>query len=258
MTRFYEANKIAEVLQIKRPLTFFDVETTGPWETEDRIVQLGFVRLAPNEEPLERELEFNPEKPVGESEKIHGISDEFLADKPLFRQQARQLYAEVFDGDIVAYNGRFDIRMLKAEFRRAGIDWQPGKLVDPYRIFADMEPRNLEAAVRFFLDERLDNAHTALADTRGMLRVLLAMFERYPEDSLPRDVDELDHRYFKQVPEGFVDAQRKLALRDGVLYFNFGKNVGKKVKDHRDYAEWMLGKDFSPEVKDALREALKS
>lgn len=252
--RFHDEEKIAKLLEIERPLTFFDVETTGPFHSIDRVIQLGFIRLAPGEEPIERELNFNPEMEVPEeATKIHGITNEELIDKPFFRQQAKQLESEIFDGDIVAYNGKFDIKMLKSEFDRAGIKWKPGKLVDPYRIFADMEPRNLEAAVKFYLGETLDNAHTAIADTRGMLRVLLAMFERYPEEDLPRSVDKLHHRYFKQIPEGYLDPERKLALRNGEVIFTFGKHKGKKAKDNPDYVQWMLGADFSSEVKDALR-----
>lgn len=252
--RFHDAEEIAKLLDIQRPLTFFDVETTGPFET-DRIVQIGFVRVAPGEDTREAELNFDPEVSIpAEVVKVHGITNENVAGKPKFRQQAKQLQAEIFDGDICAFNGNFDIVMLRAEFRAAGIDWRPGKLVDPFKIFVDFEPRNLEAAVKFYLGERLTNAHTALADTHGMIRIFAEQLKRY--DELPKTVDEIHYHYFERVPEGYVDPDRKLAIRDGDLVFTFGKNKGKKVKDHLDYAKWMLDQSFSKQVKDAIRELL--
>jgi DNA polymerase-3 subunit epsilon len=128
------------------------------------------------------------------------------------------------------------------------------------RIFHLKEPRNLEAAVRFYCDRELEGAHSAEADATATLDVLDAQLGRYPD--LPRDPAAL-HAFCNPGHDRFVDRARKFRWNDqGAAVFAFGKHEGKALKDmvtnpqDRGYLEWMLGKDFPEETKGILREAL--
>ena len=110
-------------LNLRKPIVFFDLETTGINITHDRIVEISIVKIMPNGEKIERTRRVNPEMPIpAEATAIHHITDEDVAGEPTFRQLAKSL-AAVFTGcDVAGYNSnRFDIPMLDQEFRRAGV-----------------------------------------------------------------------------------------------------------------------------------------
>jgi DNA polymerase-3 subunit epsilon len=127
-------------------------------------------------------------------------------------------------------------------------------------IFHAMERRDLTAAYRFYCDRELEGAHDALADVTATLEVLDAQLGRYPD--LPADIDGL-HRFCNPDEGRYVDRSRKFVWNDqGEAVFTFGKLAGRSLddvaadRDARGYLEWMLGKDFSEEVKAILRDAL--
>jgi len=254
--RFIEAHRLAKILQLDSPIVFLDVETTGPYPAVDRVIQLGFIRID-KEEVTEKELLFSVDGGIpAEATKIHGITNDQLNDKPKFSQQAKQL-AEVLDADICGYNGDFDIRMLQAEFDRSKVRWNHGLLIDPFKVFVAEEKRDLTAAVKFYLGEDHTNAHTALADTRAALRIMLAQLQKY--DHLPKTVQELNHHLFGKIPEGYLDPKRRLAMRDGEVVLAFGVHTGKRVKDQvpESYINWLLRTDFSDDVKELIKKEIQ-
>lgn len=101
---------------------FLDTETTGlSPESGDRIVEIGCIEMVNRRltgETLHCYL--NPERPVGDSERIHGLSDAYLADKPLFASVVDQLMAFVDGAEIIIHNAEFDLRFLNEELRRLG------------------------------------------------------------------------------------------------------------------------------------------
>ena len=104
-------------------LVFLDTETTGlnP-EAGDRVVEIGCVELV-NRRPTGRDLHFyvNPERANHEDAfKVHGLSDEFLAAKPLFAHVADELLDYVSGAEIIIHNAAFDTAFLDAELRRIG------------------------------------------------------------------------------------------------------------------------------------------
>lgn len=247
-------------LSLKRPIIFFDLETTGLNITNDRVVELSFIKVFPDGHEEERTRRINPEMPIPkEATKVHGITDDDVKDCPTFKQVAKSL-AGIFQGcDLGGFNSnRFDIPMLAQEFARAGvdIDLKKSKFVDVQTIFFKKEPRNLVAAYKFYCDKDLSNAHSANADTRATLEVLKAQLDRY--DDLKNDVDFLAP-YSSQTRN--VDLAGKIIKNDnGVPVFNFGQHKGKPVEDvlaeTPQYYDWMAKSDFADDTKRVVLEIL--
>lgn len=133
-------------LNLRNPLIFFDLETTGVNISKDRIVEISYIKIMPNGTEQEKTLRINPEMPIpAESTAIHHITDDDVKDKPTFKEVAKEL-SRVFEGcDIAGFNSnKFDIPLLMEEFLRAGvnIDFTRRKFIDVQTIFHKMEQRN--------------------------------------------------------------------------------------------------------------------
>lgn len=139
-------------LKLKRPIAFFDLETTGIKVATDRIVEISIVKIHPNGKKEVKTRRVNPEIPIPkETSEIHGIYDEDVKDEPTFKQIARSLDAFIQNCDLAGYNSnKFDVPLLAEEFLRAGIDFdvENRNLVDVQNIFHKMEQRTLVAADR--------------------------------------------------------------------------------------------------------------
>ena len=156
-------------LNLKNPIVFFDLETTGINIAADRIVEIAWLKVDLNGNETSKTQRINPEMPIPEKvTAIHGISNEDIKDAPTFNEIARTLAKEIEGCDLAGYNSiRFDIPLLAEEFLRAGvdIDLSKRKFVDVQVIFMKMEPRTLTAAYKFFAGKELSDAHSAEADT---------------------------------------------------------------------------------------------
>jgi DNA polymerase-3 subunit epsilon len=116
-----------------------------------------------------------------ESSLVHGIYDEHIKDEKRFNELGQQIADFIHDSDLAGYNSnKFDIPMLMEEFLRAGVqfDLENRHFVDVQNIFHQMEQRTLKAAYQFYCDKQIINAHSAEADTRATMEVLLAQIER--------------------------------------------------------------------------------
>jgi len=217
-------------LQLKRPLVVFDLETTGISVTADRIVEICMLKANPDGQEEIRTYRVNPEMPIpsGASE-VHGIYDADVADKPTFKTIANEINFFLKDCDFGGFNSnKFDFPLLVEEFYRAGIDFdiEKRKFIDAQRIYHFKEPRNLKAALKFYCDQDLENAHSAEADTVATWQVLKAQIERY--DDIPHDIEGL-HKMSGQ--SNLADlAGRLIVDAKGETVFNFGKHIGKSVK----------------------------
>ncbi len=245
-------------LNLKRPLVFFDLETTGTKVDEDRIVEISLLKLFPDGKEEVTTLLVNPTIPISpEASAIHGISDADVADKPTFKQLASQILDILKDSDLSGYNiHQFDLPLIRYEFLRIGIDFQIDDLnvVDPMMIYFKKEPRSLSAAFKYYCNQELVDAHSAEADIKATKDILLAQIERYNDvgDTVSNLADYSAPR-FKS-----ADLSRRLAYNDkDELIFNFGKYKGEPVKAHIDYAEWMLEKDFPEDTKNILDRFIK-
>lgn len=246
-------------LNLKRPIIFFDLETTGTNIMHDRIVELSYVKIYPNGVEEEKTRRLNPEMPIPpQSTAVHHITDEDVKDAPTFKQIAKDLL-RIFEGcDIAGYNSnKFDVPLLMEEFLRAGLKFDISKrrFIDVQTIFHKMEQRTLVAAYKFYCGKDLTNAHSALADTRATYEVLKAQLDRYPEsEDFGNDIEKLA-KFSSQNRN--VDLAGRIILDEaGIPIFNFGKYKGQKVEDvlnsDTGYYSWMLQGDFTQNTKDVL------
>ena len=199
-------------LQLTRPICFFDLETTGINITNDRIVEMAVLKLNPDGSQEEKLWLINPEMPIPpEAAAVHGITDEKVADAPTFRELVAEISAFIIHCDLAGFNSdRFDIPLLAEEMLRADYDFDMKNLktVDVQTIFHKMEQRTLSAALKFYCQQDLTDAHSALADTRATFDVLQAQLERYNE--LEPSVDFLST----------FTSRRKSADLAGFIIFN--------------------------------------
>ena len=242
-------------------MAFFDIESTGLNVSKDRIIELCIIKVNPNGSTETKTWLLNPDYPISEeAESIHGISKEMIADKPTFKQVAKDIYRFLNNCDLAGYNSnRFDIPMLVEEFLRAGIDFEVKnrRFIDVQNIFMKMEPRTLKAAYRFYLQKELKNAHSAEADVMATYEVLKAQLDRYKEAKITdkegnviqpvkNDMDALAE---------FSSHHRNADLVGQIIYnkkgeemFNFGKHKGKTVEEvfrkEPSYYDWMQKADF--------------
>lgn len=245
-------------LNLKNPLVFFDLETTGIDITNDRIVEISYVKVFPNGKEESKTMRINPERPIPpESTAIHGITDDDVKDCPTFKAVAKTLAAQIEGCDLAGYNSnRFDIPLLAEEFLRAdvNIDLNRRKFVDVQTIFHKMEQRTLSAAYKFYCNKTLENAHTAAADTMATYEVLQAQLDRYPE--LQNDIAFLSD--FSSYNNNVDFAGRMIYNDKKEEVFNFGKFKGRLVEDvlknEPGYYAWMMNSDFPLNTKQKLTE----
>jgi DNA polymerase-3 subunit epsilon len=244
-------------LNLKNPLVFFDLETTGTNINSDRIVEICYLKVYPNGNEESKTMRINPEMHIPEaSSAIHGIYDADVADCPTFKDVAKKIASDIEGCDLAGFNSnRFDIPVLAEEFLRAGvdIDLMKHKFVDVQVIYHKLEQRTLSAAYKFYCDKNLDDAHTAEADTRATYEVLKAQLDRY-SDVLENDITFLSN-YSCHTKN--VDFAGRIVYNDqGVEVFNFGKYKGMSVaevlKKDLGYYGWIMQGDFTLNTKNVL------
>ena len=174
-----------------------DTETTGfYYQDSDRIIEVGAIEM------INRKLTgssihiyINPEKPVGESEAIHGITDEFLKDKPTYDEIADTLFAYLKGAEIIAHNASFDMNFLDMEFKRAGLPAlsEVCEVTDTLAMAKSKHPgqkNSLDALVkRYEIPARDRTFHGALLDAEILSDVYLAM----TGGQVSFDMDALSH-----------------------------------------------------------------
>ncbi len=255
-------------LNLKRPLAFFDLETTGISITQDRIVELSVIKLDVDGTETVKTTKVNPTIPIPtESSLIHGIYDEDVKDAPTFKQIAKSLDEFLEGCDLGGYNlAKFDVPLLVEEFLRIGIDFkmEGRNIVDAQKIFYLMQPRTLSAAYKFFCGKELDNAHSAEADTRATMEVLIGQVEKYEGVKIKdKDGNEIepvknDMAVLHQLSMGnLADLAGRLAYNsEGEVVYNFGKHNKKPVKEVFDeepsYYNWIMKGDFPLQTKNVL------
>lgn len=245
-------------LNLKKPIAFFDLETTGISITNDRIVEIAVLKIHPNGLKETKTWLVNPTIPIPkEASEIHGIYDKDVIDKPTFKDIASQVDEFMAHCDIGGFNSnRFDIPILVEEFLRVGIDFKipARKFVDVQTIFHKMEQRNLTAAYKFYCGKTLENAHSAEADILATYEVLEAQIKKY--DELENDIQFLSE--FSSHNNNVDVAGRIIYDQNNVEVFNFGKYKGKSVeqvlKTDPGYYGWLMNGDFSLHTKKVLSE----
>lgn len=247
-------------LKLKKPIVFFDLETTGLNIGQDRIVEISLLKVSPNGEEERKTHKVNPGIPISaESTAIHGISDADVANEPEFKMIAHEVARFMEGADLGGFNLlKFDVPMLVEEFLRVDQDFdlKNRKIIDVQRIFHKMEQRNLQAAYKFYCDKELINAHSAEADNVATYEVYKAQLDRY--DELENDTSAI-HEFTGSPTDRMVDIAGRMVKNDeGVAVFNFGKYRGQPVaevlKKDPGYYGWMMRGDFPLYTKKKLTE----
>ncbi len=257
-------------LNLRSPLAFFDLETTGTNIANDRIVEISIIKMLISGETVTKTMLINPQMPIpAESSLIHGIYDKDVADSPTFKDVAKSLAAFLEGCDLGGFNIlQFDVPMLVEEFLRVNIDFDPSKkkIVDAQKIFHLMEKRTLGAAYKFYCGKELVDAHSAEADTRASLEVLVAQVHKYdgqPVTNLRGEQIgkiENDMAVLHEITSSnMVDlAGRMVKNEKGAEVFNFGKHKGRLVEEifniEPSYYDWMMRGDFPLDTKRRLTE----
>ena len=243
-------------LNLRKPIVFFDLETTGIDVVNDRIVEISLLKVFPDGKEETKTMRINPEMPIPpQSTEIHGISDEDVKNEPTFNTVAKEIAKYIEGCDLAGYNSnKFDIPLLAEEFLRVGVDFDMKKLrfIDVQVIFHKMEQRTLSAAYKFYCEKNLDNAHSAEADTKATYEILKAQIDRYTD--LNNDIEELS---------SFSSHNKNADFAGRIVYndkdeevFNFGKYKGQTVESvlekDQGYFSWMLNSDFPLYTKKVL------
>jgi len=256
-------------LNLRNPLIFLDLETTGINVATDRIVEIALIKVHTDGTEEIKEMRINPEMPIPEfASKVHGIYDEDVKDCPTFKEVAKSL-AKFMEGcDLAGFNSnRFDIPLLAEEFLRVDVDvdFKKRKFVDVQAIFHKMEKRTLAAAYKFYCQQNLEDAHSALADTKATYEVLKAQLDVYQdadfEDAkgkitkpIQNDVNALSE--FSSYDRNVDFIGRIVYDEKGVEVFNFGKNKGIPVeqvlREQPGYFGWIMNGEFPLYTKKVL------
>lgn len=255
-------------LNLKNPLVFFDLETTGINTAKDRIVELSFVKVLLNGENSIKTLKINPTIPIPiETSLIHGIYDKDVENEPTFKSIAKNLAAFLEGCDLAGFNIlKFDIPVLAEEFLRADVEFDVSnrKLIDAQKIFHMMEKRTLTAAYKFYCNQELEGAHGAEADTLATFEVLKAQVEKYNGQDVVNNLGKKlgtisnDMSVLHEITSSnMVDLAGRIVMNDkGIEVFNFGKHRLKPVEEifakEPGYYDWMMKGDFALDTKKKL------
>lgn len=161
-----------------------DTETTGlDYKNGDKIVEIGIIELVGRKFTGEKlHVYLNPQKTMNDEViKVHGISNDFVSDKPLFADVAERVFAFMAGAEIIAHNATFDMCFLDSEFVNAGYD----KLSDHVRVTDSLalakqrypgQGNSLNALVKRLNVGKKDRTfHGALLDSEILAEVYLAM-----------------------------------------------------------------------------------
>jgi len=163
-----------------------DTETTGLEPKQGhRIIEIGCVELKNRRKTNNHYQQYlNPDREIEDGAyDVHGISNEFLADKPVFADVAREFIDFIRDSELIIHNAPFDVGFINAELKRLGRQW--GKIedhctvIDTLLMAREMHPgqkNSLDALCkRYEIDNSQRDLHGALLDAQILLDVYLAM-----------------------------------------------------------------------------------
>ncbi|MFH2145564.1 MAG: exonuclease domain-containing protein [Candidatus Omnitrophota bacterium] len=257
-----EANRSKDAMKPSKTLIVLDLETTGTWKEKDKIVEIGMIKCFPDNRRETYVKRINPGIliPAYVSE-IIGITNDDVKDAPSFKDVAQEVLSFIADADFGGFNiERFDLKVLEREFSDAGLkfEMENRKIYDAQKIYHLHERRDLSAAYKFYCNKKLNNAHSALADSEAALGILYAQAKKYAKAGA--SIEALSEFDYEKSSE-FFDGEGKFRWWDGKLYPTFGKhaaklNINEIVLKDPEYLRWMQTKDFSEEVLRMVKDAL--
>ncbi len=256
---------------LDKDLIVFDIESTGTDVVKDRIMQIALIKYPKDGSPaLEKNLLMNPQYPIKEDAiRVHGITVDMVRNQPTFKDFAQELFDFIGEADLGGYNlKRFDIPMLMEEFARAGFDFEMKKrrIIDAMQVFYKMEPRTLKAALKFYCNKELENAHDAMSDTKATADVIWGQIQKYENRDhvdndgnitpkpIKNDMESIDKFINDKTMVDFMGRFKRNAA--GLIIFNFGSNRGDEAYKHPNTLRWIINKDFPLQVKNIAKAIL--
>jgi len=248
-------------LKISRPLVVLDLETTGRTVAAHRIVEIGILKVMPNGEEVRfRERVRPPGRiPKGASD-LHGITKEKLANKLPFRSIAGKVHDLIRGCDLAGFNiKKFDLPMLKFEFRRAGIEFSAKGIhvIDVMHIYHfHKQPTSdgtLKAAVKTYRGRTYRRAHSALSDACDTWAVLQGLIKKH---GLPESVKDLAGLI------KFMDSDYWFCKQNGKAVFAKFKYTGQRLSRivalDPGFLAWMLRTpDIATDTKRIIKEEMR-
>tara|TARA_B100001758_G_scaffold14032_1_gene10197 strand:+ start:371 stop:1198 length:828 start_codon:yes stop_codon:yes gene_type:complete len=251
---------MVDVLEGHRVLAF-DLETTGISTNNDRIVQVALIGADVDGNPIHHDIIVNPQRPIPrDASRVHGIYDQDVRGKPIFKECASEL-SELMEGAvIVGHNARkFDMPLLQNEFYRCGIT-PPRPLVvldtlEAVRRLKIPRPHNLGAqCARHGID--LSNAHDAAADAAACLLLLWKVMRDHPS-SFRRSLQEIEEWLISgevrkdesELGRALTDLESldkngRIKIDEGAYIVAFGRHRGKDLqsieREDPRYVDWLI------------------
>lgn len=251
------------MINLKKPLCIFDLETTGINIQKDRIIEISILKIFPKNKKQSNTWLINPNIPIPKNiSEITQITNEIVKFKPLFKDIAPNIINMIKDSDLAGYNcNRFDIPLLAEELLRNNFDFDfsKHKFIDIQVIFHKMEPRTLSAAYQYYCNKKLINSHSAKIDTEATYEILQQQIKKYK--NLENNIEFLNN--FCLSNNKNVDLIGLIQYNENKEeIFNFGKYKGKSVieilkKDYK-YYQWIQKSDFPYYTKKILRTIKKN
>ena len=186
---------------------FLDTETTGLYPAQGhRIIEIAAIEMV-HRRPTKNHFHvyLNPQRDIDHAaQEVHGITLDFLQDKPLFEAVAADLTAFVQDAELIIHNAPVDVGFLNSELSRIGlqpIETMCGKITDTLKMAKDSRPgqrNNLDALCRHFgIDNSRRTLHGALLDAELLAEVYMAMTRG--QDSLLMDLTHAQPNATQQI-----------------------------------------------------------
>ena len=248
-------------LNLKRPIVFIDVQSTGLDPKTARIVRLSTLKIDPDGARSHRRELIDPESPSPPgATAVHGITDEDVSGRPPFRSFATALKDYLQDADLAGFGiERFALPLLRAEFARTDVEaaLEDAVVIDAMSLFHRREPRDFAAAYRRFVGGELPGD---LDGAEASYRVLEGQLDQYQE--LSDDVAALADFINPRDPDALDPDARLVWSDDGDAVVNFGRHRGELLsrvaEETPDYLAWIASNDeFSDSVRDAVSLALR-
>ena len=221
---------------------FLDTETTGLYPAQGhRIIEIAAIEMI-NRRPTNNHFHvyLNPQREIDPAaQEVHGITLEFLQDKPLFEAIAAELTHFVNDAELIIHNAPFDVGFLNSELGRIGL--QPietvcGKITDTLKMAKDSRPgqrNNLNALCNHFgIDNSRRTLHGALLDAELLAEVYMAMTRG--QDSLLMDLVQSPQMVVQHAEVGVERQLKILKAEDSELlaHEEYVKSLAKAGAKH--------------------------
>ena len=238
------AQQLARLLDLERPLTFLDLETTGLDPARDRIIEVALLRVAPTGSVRWFNSLIQPGLPVpAEVAKLTGLTDADLQTAPRLDEVVSEVLAFVDGADLAGYNIlRFDLPLLERELARCGVEL-PGPpdraVLDPLLIFRMRERHSLERVALHYLNRPVAQTHRAVDDVALTLAVFVQQLTRYGYQGSAGEVE-------REARRPYLDSGCRFREGDGEIVVCFGKHRGASLaeisKKEPSYLSWMIRK----------------